>query len=193
MGTSWIKGFIRAAYVIAFIALPVLASAQDATITGTITDTTGGVLPGVTVTMVHEASGISFESVTDERGVFRMPARIGNYRITATLAGFADAVRTGLPVAVGQVVTINLQMAPSGLQESVTVTGEAPLLDVTSSSLGTNISQAQMEELPINGRNWQDLGMLALGNRVNGVGTNEIAAEGSGTYQVNVDGQQVTY
>ena len=56
----------------------------------------------------------------------------------------------------------------------------------------TNISQAQMEELPINGRNWQDLGMLALGNRVNGVGTNEIAAEGSGTYQVNVDGQQVT-
>jgi hypothetical protein len=50
-----------------------------------------------------------------------------------------------------------------------------------------------MEDLPINGRNWQDLGMLALGSRVNGVGTNEIAAEGAGTYQVNVDGQQVTY
>ena len=188
-----VKRLFIATWVAAFLALPVLASAQDATITGTVTDTTGGVLPGVTVAVVHEASGISFEAVTDERGIFRMPARIGNYRITATLAGFADAVRTGLPVAVGQVVTINLQMAPSGLQESVTVTGEAPLLDVSSSSLGTNITQAQMEELPINGRNWQDLGMLALGNRVNGVGTNEIAAEGSGTYQVNVDGQQVTY
>jgi Carboxypeptidase regulatory-like domain/TonB dependent receptor len=193
MCTSSVRRCVRAAFVTAFIALPVLVSAQDATITGTVTDTTGGVLPGVTVTVVNEASGITFESVTDERGVFRMPARIGNYRVTATLTGFTDVVRTGLPVAVGQVVTINLQMAPSGLQESVTVTGEAPLLDVTSSSLGTNISQAQMEELPLNGRNWQDLGMLALGNRVNGVGTNEIAAEGAGTYQVNVDGQQVTY
>ena len=77
----------------AFLALPVLASAQDATITGTVTDTTGGVLPGVTVTAVNEASGITFEAVTDERGVFRMPARIGNYRLTATLAGFADATR----------------------------------------------------------------------------------------------------
>ena len=62
MCLSWVRQFVRTAYVIAFIALPVLASAQDATITGTVTDTTGGVLPGVTVTVVHEASGISFES-----------------------------------------------------------------------------------------------------------------------------------
>src|SRR5687767_5764239 len=115
MFTISVKQLFIATWVAAFLALPVLASAQDATITGTVTDTTGGVLPGVTVAVVHEASGISFEAVTDERGIFRMPARIGNYRITATLAGFADAVRTGLPVAVGQVVTINLQMAPSGL------------------------------------------------------------------------------
>ena len=58
-----------------------------------MTDTTGGVLPGVTVTAVHEASGITLEAVTDERGVFRMPARIGTYRLTAALAGFADATR----------------------------------------------------------------------------------------------------
>ena len=54
MCLSWVRQFVRTAYVIAFIALPVLASAQDATITGTVTDTTGGVLPGVTVTVVHE-------------------------------------------------------------------------------------------------------------------------------------------
>ena len=177
----------------ALLALPGLGYAQEATLTGTITDSTGGVLPGVTVTAVHEASGINFETVTDEQGVFRMPARIGSYRLTATLAGFGDAMRAGVPVSVGQTVTVNLQLAPSGLQESVTVTGEAPLIDVTTSSLGSNISQAQMEELPLNGRNWQDLAMLAVGNKVNEVGTNEIAAEGSGTYQVNVDGQQTTY
>ena len=98
-----------------------------------------------------------------------------------------------MPVAVGQVVTLNLQLAPSGVQESVTVTGEAPLIDVSTSSLGTNISQAQMEELPVNGRNWQDLGMLAVGNKVNDVSGPGIAAVGVGTYQVNVDGQQITY
>jgi carboxypeptidase family protein len=177
----------------ALFAFPIAGYAQEATITGTVTDTTGAVLPGVTITIVNEASGITFEAVTDERGVFRTPARIGNYRVTAVLAGFGDVTRTGLPVAVGQTVNINMQMAPSGLQESVTVTGEAPLIDVTTSSLGTNISEAQMTELPINGRNWQDLAMLAVGNRVNDVSNNEVAAEGAGTYQINVDGQQVTY
>jgi carboxypeptidase family protein len=175
------------------LGVPAGAVAQEATLTGTISDSTGAVLPGVTVTAVHESSGIIFESVTDGRGVFRVPVRIGNYRVTATLTGFTDATRSGVPVSVGQTVTLNLQMAPSGLQESVTVTGEAPLIDVTTSSLGSNISQAQMEELPLNGRNWQDLAMLAVGNKVNEVGTNEIAAEGTGNYQVNVDGQQITY
>ena len=127
-------------FLIAVLALPIVGYAQEATITGTITDATGGVLPGVTVTAVNEASGNSYEAVTDARGVFRMPARIGTYRLTASLAGFAEATRAGLPVAVGQTVTLNLQMAPSGVQESVTVTGEAPLIDVSTSSLGSNIS-----------------------------------------------------
>src|SRR5687767_12569867 len=110
MFTISVKQLFIATWVAAFLALPVVASAQDATITGTITDTTGGVLPGVTVSVVHEASGISFEAVTDERGVFRMPARIGTYRMTVTLAGFATVTRTGVPVAVGQTVAVNFQM-----------------------------------------------------------------------------------
>ena len=193
-GTSLRFSGWRSLFVLAMIlTLPVAASAQDATITGTVTDTTGGVRPGVSVTAVHEASGIQFEAVTDERGLFRMPARIGTYRVNAELAGFGSVTRPGVPVSVGQTVTLSLQLSPSGVQESVTVTGEAPLLDVNTSSLGSNITQAQMEELPLNGRNWQDLAMLAVGNKVNEVGTNEIAAEGAGTYQVNVDGQQITY
>ncbi len=83
-------------WVIAFLAFPIVGYAQDAAITGTISDATGGVLPGVTVTAVNEAVGNTYEAVTDARGVFRMPARIGTYRITATLPGFADANRTGL-------------------------------------------------------------------------------------------------
>jgi hypothetical protein len=184
---------LRYVLALAVLALPAGAFAQEATVTGTITDTTGGVLPGVTVTAVHGTTGFTLEAVTDERGAFRMPARIGTYRVTAIVPGFTNATRAAVAVSVGQTVTVNLQMSPGGLTESVTVTGEAPLIDVTTSSLGSNISQAQMEELPINGRNWQDLAMLAVGNKVNEVGTNEIAAEGVGTYQVNVDGQQITY
>jgi hypothetical protein len=188
--------FLSRRVFVAFLTLlllPAIGYAQEATITGTITDSTGAVLPGVTVTAVNEATGNMLESVTDERGGFRMPARIGNYRLTASLAGFNDIIRTAVPVAVGQTVVINLQLAPTGLSETVNVTAETPLLDITNSSLGTNISQAQMEELPVNGRNWQDLAMLAVGNKVNEVGTNEIAAQGAGTYQVNIDGQEVTY
>ena len=62
--------------------------AQEATLTGTITDSTGGVLPGVTVTAVHEATGNRFVAVTDERGIYRIPARVGAYQLTAELAGF---------------------------------------------------------------------------------------------------------
>ncbi|MBI2828515.1 MAG: carboxypeptidase regulatory-like domain-containing protein, partial [Acidobacteria bacterium] len=65
------------------LALPAMAHAQEATLSGSVTDTTGGALPGVTVRAVHEASGNSFEAVTDERGDYRIPARVGAYRLTA--------------------------------------------------------------------------------------------------------------
>ena len=123
----------------ALLALPAVGSAQEAVLTGTVTDTTGAVLPGVTVTAVHEATGNTFVGVTDGSGVFRIPARIGTYRLTAELSGFSTVNRTGLSLQVGQTATVDMQMAVSTLQESVTVTGEAPLIDVTTSQVGGNI------------------------------------------------------
>ena len=95
--------------LIAILALPVFAYAQEATLTGTVTDTTGGVLPGVTVTALHEASGNTFEGLTDERGVFQIPLRTGAYRITAQLQGFAVITRSGVELLVGQQAMVNLQ------------------------------------------------------------------------------------
>src|SRR5262245_36907261 len=169
------------------------ASAQEATMSGTVTDSTGGVLPGATVTAVHEASGNTFETVTDERGAFRIPVRIGVYRITAALSGFATVTRTGLEVLVGQQAVVNLQLAPSALQESVTVTADAPLVDVSQSRASGNVDARQMQELPVNGRNWQDLALLAPGVRVNSVVQVAVSGNGmQGNYHVNLDGQQVT-
>src|SRR6266576_2992831 len=144
--------------ILTILAIPVVGYAQEATVTGTIIDSTGGVLPGVTIKAVNEASGNSFETVTDARGAFRIAVRIGNYQITATLAGFGALARS-LELQVGQTTVLNLQMAPSTVQENVTVTGQAPLISPTTSSVSGNIDPKQMSELPVLGRNWMSLSL----------------------------------
>lgn len=170
--------------------LPSLALAQEATMTGTVTDTTGGVLPGVTVTALHEASGNTFLAVTDDRGAFRLPVRVGGYQVTADLSGFAPLVRR-VEMLVGQTAVLALQMTTASLTESVTVTGEAPLIDTARSTLGGNIDRRQMQDLPINGRNWMDLSILAPGSRNNE--QSNIPQARQGYAQINIDGQQITH
>ena len=164
--------------------------AQEATLTGIITDSSAGVLPGVTITAVHVASGNSFVAVTDDRGRYRIPLRIGEYRVSAELPGFGTATKTAA-VQVGQTLVINLQMALSAVQETVLVSGEAPLVDTASSTLGGNIDRRQMQDLPINGRNWMDLAMLAPGSRQNE--SSNIPQARQGYSQINIDGQQITH
>ncbi|OFW05941.1 MAG: hypothetical protein A3I61_06595 [Acidobacteria bacterium RIFCSPLOWO2_02_FULL_68_18] len=185
----------------ALLALPSAGRAQEAVITGRVADSTGGVLPGVTVTAVHEATGNTFLGVSDETGIYRIPVRIGGFRITAELQGFATVTRSGVTVLVGQTVTIDVQMVPSSFQESVTVTAEAPLIDTRQSTVGANLDSRQLSEIPLSGRNWTELVILMPGSRANEVGTNgtggPVARTGrsggtQGTYQVNIDGQQVT-
>src|SRR5258705_11164633 len=98
-------------------ALPVAGYAQDSIVSGTATDSTGGVLPGVTVTATNVDSGNTFVAVSDDRGNFRLPVRIGNYRIAAELAGFATVNRT-VRMLGGQTSVLNFQMSPSALQET---------------------------------------------------------------------------
>ena len=109
---------IAALLALPFLLLPISAFAQEAAISGTVTDQTGGVLPGVVVRAVNEANGNSFEAVTDSTGKYLLTVRIGDYRVGAELAGFATVERRGVQVQVGQQAALNLQMAPAALQES---------------------------------------------------------------------------
>jgi len=134
---------MRSCYVItpllvigAIVLAPVLGHAQESTVSGTVTDSTGAVVPGVTVTATNIESGNTFVSLTDERGDFRLSVRVGTYKITAELAGFTTANRT-IQALVGQNVVVNIQMAPSTVAEAVTVTGEAPLVDTTTSKVSS--------------------------------------------------------
>jgi hypothetical protein len=190
---------VRLVVVGVILALPFGAYAQEATLTGTITDSTGGVLPGVTVTALHEASGNRFNTVTDERGIYRIPARVGAYQITTELQGFTTVQRTNIELLAGQTVSVNVQMAPSTVQETVTVTAEAPLLDVSTSSLGGNVDPRQVQELPVNGRNWVQLAVLAPGSRINPSNPATVNTplpdrnDGENReFQLNIDGQQVS-
>ncbi len=180
--------------VVGILALPVTGRAQEATLTGTVTDSTGGVLPGVSVTAVLGATGNRFEAVTDERGFYRVPARVGIYEITATLQGFATVVRPGIQLLAGQTAAVNVQMSPSTLQETVTVTAEVPLLKVATSSLGGNIDPQQVQEMPSEGRNWMALLLLAPGSRSTSANPAEPLdtrnANRTREYQTNVDGVQ---
>jgi len=175
------------------LVVPGIGSAQEATLTGTVSDSTGGVLPGVTITALLEATGNTFVAVTDERGAYRVPTRVGQYRITAELQGFATLVRQGLQVLAGQTLVVDLQLSPTAISETVTVTAEAPLLKVDTSSLGGNIDPKQVQEMPVQGRDWGALLLLAPGSRTTSDNPNRINSRNTDRireFQANVDGQQ---
>ena len=178
------------------LALPLAGYAQEATITGAVVDSSGGVLPGVTVTAVQEATGNTFLGVTDGTGRYRIPARVGAYRITAELPGFTTFERAGVQLLVGQTVAIDMQMKPSTVQETVTVTAEAPLVSTTSSSLGGNINPDQVRGIPVPGRNWMALALLAPGSKTTPTNTGAPSPDRNDgevrEFQLNMDGQQVT-
>jgi hypothetical protein len=191
---------VRLLLAFTILTLPMVAHAQEAAVSGTITDSSGGVLPGVAVRAVHEATGNAFETVTDERGAYRLAVRVGTVRISAELQGFNSMARA-VELLVGQTGVLNLQMSPAGVAETLTVSGEAPLIETTTSTLGGNIDPRQVAELPVNGRNWINLALLAPGSRTAPVAGSREDSEKplpdrnnneTREFHFHVDGQQVT-
>ena len=182
--------------IAALLAMPSMVFAQEAVLSGTVTDVTGGVLPGVTITAVHQDTGNKFMAVTDERGAYRIAARAGVYQLHAELQGFRAVTRDGLQLLVGQVMTVNLPMLEATAVETVTVTAETPLLNVATSSLGGNVDPRQVQELPVNGRNWMGLALLAPGSRTLAVNAQTPLPDRNNgearEFQLNMDGQQVS-
>src|SRR6267378_3510454 len=167
---------------------------EAASVVGIITDESKGVLPGVTVTATEVASGRQYVGISDERGEYRLVnVQAGTYKISAELTGFATTVVPRLELLVGQRATVPLVVKVGTLQESVTVTGDAPLVDTRSSQVAGNIDRRQMEELPISGRNWMALSMMVKGVVANDVSINSRPGTArDDQFQLNLDGQQMT-
>jgi hypothetical protein len=143
-------------------AAPVFA--QNAQITGTLKDQSGGVLPGATVTARNQETGLTRTAVTEGNGEYRLPVLPpGVYTITAELQGFSTETRADLTLVIDQTAIINFLLKPATLTETVTVTGESPLVDTTASVVATSVTNAQIQDLPVASRRWIDLAMLTPG------------------------------
>ena len=135
---------------------PAFASAQTFTggVRGAVRDTDGGVLPGTSVTLTNEDTGASRSSVTNERGQFVFAGvSPGTYSLTVELPGFAPFNRQGLELGVATQLVQDVSLSVGGIAESVTVTGETPLIETANASISSAIDKAQLEVLPTPGRN----------------------------------------
>jgi hypothetical protein len=167
-----------------------LAQTQATTgvITGVITDETGAVLPGVTITLRNTATNFEQMVMTDREGRFRAPLLpLGPYRVTAALEGFANTVREGIDLAVGQSVNLSLEMKPSRLAEQIVVTAAAPIVETTRTAGTTRIDQASVEGLPNNGRNFLEYTKMTPGvSIVQGPDADELTVNGQKGIQNNI-------
>ena len=137
---------------------------STARISGAISDESGAVMPGVQVLVRNTETGVQRSYTSNQQGRYVAPQLVpGSYEITATLAGFDTMVRKGITLTVGQDVSIDLTMKVGSVNEQVTVTGEAPLLDTTSSVVSGIVEERRIAELPLNGRDFSQLALVQPG------------------------------
>src|SRR5687767_11923872 len=140
------------------------AQGGNSTISGTVFDQDKAVLPGVTVTVTNEATGISRDTVTGAEGLFLIATLLtGTYAVRAELQRFQEQTREGLVLRNEQEVTLDLTLGVAGLTESVTVSAEAPIIETTASRIGAVVTDQEIDQLPSQGRNHLSLMQLVPG------------------------------
>jgi hypothetical protein len=144
--------------------VPVWAQGVTGTLQGKVIDEQGLALPGATVTVQNLATGFRRTTTTDAEGSYRLPGLpVGAYDVQIELAGFASQARKGVTVNVGATSGAEFRLTVAGKTEEVTVVGEAPLIDVKDTGVGEIITQAQIQNLPLNGRQFGNLAALVPG------------------------------
>jgi Carboxypeptidase regulatory-like domain/TonB-dependent Receptor Plug Domain len=169
---------LRGLLAVLFLSASTLVSAQPAqtgTLSGFVRDTTGGVLPGVSVTATSDERGFSRSAVTDASGKYLFPSLpAGNYSITVSLSGFEPVRISGNAVVSERTTSVSATLKPGGLTEVVEVAGETPIVDMTNTSVSTSVRKEEYEKIPL-GRSYQT--MLARAPGV--VGTGNVNSSGA--------------
>src|SRR5262249_24936071 len=128
------------------------AAAQDfrGSITGSVVDSSGAVLPGVTVTVTNTATGVAHDAVTDERGLYKvLYINAGTYTVSDELPGIKKVTYPNNPARVSEVLRVDVMMAPGVVEEIITVTASSPVINTTTGVTGTTVESKQIAELPL--------------------------------------------
>ncbi len=173
------------------------STAINGTIEGTVRDEQGAMLPGVTVTVTNIDTGQQRVVVTNESGLYRAPLlSLGTYRIAAELQGFKKFEQTGVALRAGQTAVIDVALAVGTVSETITVTADAPLVDLAKIEQGRTLSEAEIKTLPLTSRNPYNFALLqpgVVGFETNEFGVPRLTANGA-LLRVNyqVDGSNNT-
>jgi hypothetical protein len=176
---------------------PLHAQAPSGEISGVVSDASGAPMPGVTMTLTNQATNAVREVLTNESGLYVMPALMpGVYTLKATLTGFRTHERKDIGVQVGSANRIAVTLEVGALTEVVEITGGAPLLQTENSAVGTVIENRAIVELPLNGRNYLQLASLIPGATTNGPSSSQGKQRMGGqrnSFALNVAGQRIHY
>ncbi len=182
--------YLRVLWISLFFALPAFAQFDTATVLGTLRDQNGAALPNATVKLKNNETAITQTTQSDANGDYQFPnVKIGSYRVSAEVQGFSIAVADNIVVTVNARQRVDLTLQPGQLTETVTITDAAQLLETDSSVRGQVIQREQIVNLPLNGRSYANLVLLAPGVRE----SNTNAATGGGREAAfNVNGLRAT-
>ncbi len=183
------------ALALALVAAPVAAQSVTSHLTGTVKDSQGAVLPGVTVTASSPALIGAQVAVTETNGSYRFPSLpSGTYTLKFTLPGFKTFSRTGIQLPLGQTLTVDAQLQLASLKEAVTVTAESPVVDTQSTSVGTTMDTAKLIGVPSSTDLWGALAQ-APGVRMEGFdvgGSHKSQQSGYTAFGISGEGRVIT-
>src|SRR5467141_1952368 len=143
------------------LCLPLFSQGSSGRILGTVTDQSGGVVAGATVTITDTERGVSKTLVTNEPGEYNAPTlNPGTYKVRVEAKGFKTVERQNVVLEVGKEVRVDVSLAPGAVSDTITITESIPLVETTNATLGSTLNNADINDMPLNGRNYQNL--LAL-------------------------------
>lgn len=198
MSELWRHGLVLAlAFIWLAVEIPAFAQLSTASVNGVVTDAQGAVIPKATISLTNVATSVENTTISNSAGHYAfLNITPGSYTLTATASGFTPMKVSAFTLAVNQIATVNFQLKVGSLNTVVTVQASSAVLNVSSANLGTVIATRQVNDLPLNGRNFTQLLMLTpgaapvnVGQNANGGFAGTAVAQGSSFLMPAVNGQ----
>ena len=174
-----------------FVCTRAHAQVDQGAVTGVVEDSSGAAVANAQVTLTNLDTGLTLQRATNASGVYVFsPVKIGNYQVSATAPGFETTSQPHLHVDIQQRLDVNLKLLPGSVSQTVTVSGDAPLLQTEDAAVGQVISTETINDTPLNGRNWVYIAQLTAGvappfGNTRGSGTGDFVANGQRAEQNN--------